>query len=390
MNQPPSGTAGPDALWEPLVLAKRELRNRVVVAPMSRVSTSGDGVPTEQMSRYYQQFAWGGFGLIVTEGIYPAGPASQGYANQPGLVTASQVVGWRLVTDAVHDAGGLIVAQLMHAGALSQHLTATVAPSAIPPQGQKMAEYGGTGSYPTPVGLTPNDIEHIVAGFAASARRAKQAGFDGVEVHAANGYLLDQFLTPYTNIRSGRYGGSPTARAQLTADVVKAICDAEAGSSSGRMIVGVRLSQAKVNNSHHKWRDEQEAAAIFRTVAAAGPDYLHLAGEGRPWTDSGRAADGTALGALARQVTGLPVVVNGGLDDPALIQQVFGAGEADLVSIGRGALADPDWPQHVRTGGTPRRFHPAMISPSASVQNTQDYLDHLDHLDHLTVTAGAP
>ena len=369
VSDPEPGPSDTPALWQPLDLSGVWIPNRLAVAPMSRVSTDGDGVPTTDMRQYYRNFAEGGFGLILTEGIYPVGAASQAYANQPGLVTPAQVSGWADITTAVHAAGGLILAQLMHAGALSQHLGDTLAPSAITPRGAKMPDYGGSGPYPDPAELTGEQIEELVAGFAASAVLAAEAGFDGVEVHAANGYLLDQFLTTYTNTRTGRYGGSAVARAQLTADVVRSI----RARIPDHLLVGVRLSQAKVNDSRHKWLDRQEATDIFHTIADAAPDYLHLAGEGRPWTDSGKAADGTALGTLARREIGLPVIVNGGLHTPELIQHVLTSGEADMVSLARPALADPHWPARVRAGEPPQPFANEMISPSASLQNTNDY-----------------
>ena len=351
-------------------LAGLPLANRAVVAPMSRVSTRGDGMPTAAMRDYYQRFAIGGFGLIITEGIYPIGTASQGYTDQPGLATPEQIQAWATVTEAVHDVGGRIVAQLMHAGALSQHLPTTVGPSAIKPRGVKLVEYGGTGAYPTPEALTADLIEDIVDGFAATAAHAAEAGFDGIEIHAANGYLLDQFLTPYTNTRTDQYGGSAVARARLTADVVRAVRER----LDRRTVVGVRLSHAKVNDSHHQWRDASEASDIFCSIAAAGPHYLHLAGEGRPWTESGRAADGTPLGALARRLTGLPVMVNGALHSADLIDHVLGSDEADLVSVGRPALADPDWPHRIREDDVPRPFHSDMIKPVATIENTAAYV----------------
>ncbi|MBP1818287.1 NADH:flavin oxidoreductase [Mycobacterium sp. OAE908] len=353
-------------LFSPFTLSTLKLANRVVVAPMSRVSTCGDGVPTAQMSDYYRRFAEGGFGMIITEGIYPPGPAAQGYANQPALTSTATVEGWRSVTTAVHRCGGIIFAQIMHAGALSQHLQTTLGPSAVTPRGAKMPEYGGSGSYSTPQALSQSEIEDIVDGFARSAALAEEAGFDGVEVHAANGYLLDQFLTDYTNTRSDRYGGSACARARLTAEVITAVIER----TQDRAPVGVRLSQAKVNDSHHKWVNAREAEDIYTTIAAAKPAYLHLAGEGRPWTQSGRAADGTALGALARRSTGLPVIVNGGLHTPELIEQTLADGEADLVSLGRPALADPAWPTRVRDGDTPDAFVADFITPSATLANT--------------------
>lgn len=353
-------------LFSPFMLSGLRLANRVSVAPMSRVSTLGDGVPTLQMAAYYRSFAAGGFGMIITEGIYPPGPGAQGYADQPSLASAAHVAGWRAVTDAVHRCNGIIFGQIMHAGALSQHLPATLGPSAVTPRGTKMPEYGGQGSYPTPDSLSLRQIDSIVDGFAQSAGLAEEAGFDGVEVHAANGYLLDQFLTEYTNARSDRYGGSARARSALTAEVITAM----ERRTHGRLPVGVRLSQAKVNDSHHKWTDAAEAEAVFTTVAAAQPAYIHLAGEGRPWTQSGRAADGTALGALARRTTGLPVIVNGGLHTPELIEQTLAGGEADLVSLGRPALADPAWPARVLDGGTPDAFHIGFITPAATLDNT--------------------
>jgi 2,4-dienoyl-CoA reductase-like NADH-dependent reductase (Old Yellow Enzyme family) len=370
---PPDPLAHPN-LWQPIEIAGRSLQNRLAVAPMSRVSTLGDGVPTRQMRDYYQDFAAGGFGLVITEGTYPIGPAAQGYANQPALITDEQVDGWRSVVQAVHDSGALIIAQLMHAGALSQFLPRTLGPSVHTPQGKKLSEYGGSGPYPTPAEMTEAQITEVVAGFAASAALAAKAGFDGVEIHAANGYLLDQFITDYTNTRTDSYGGGPHSRARLAAQVLTAVRD----STDERFIVGLRLSQAKVNDSRYKWRDEHEATALLQTVTEASPDYVHLAGEGRPWTQSGRTADGTALGPLARAVTGRPVIVNGGLHEPALANEVLASGQADLVSIGRGALADPHWPAKIRSGAATREFTSDMITPSASVQNTIDFLERAE------------
>ncbi|MGV9800460.1 oxidoreductase [Mycobacterium sp. NPDC003449] len=354
-------------LFSRFTLGALDLPNRLVVAPMSRVSTRGDGIPTGQMAEYYRGFAEGGFGLIITEGIYPIGPAAQGYADQPALTSLEHARGWRAVTEAVHDSGGFIVAQIMHAGALSQHLESTLAPSAVAPRGAKMPEYGGAGTYPTPSQATQEQIAEILAGFADTAALAVDAGFDGIEVHAANGYLLDQFITDYTNTRSDHYGGSPTARTRLTAEVLAAILD-----RIGRRIpVGVRLSQAKVNDSRHRWVDAHEAEDIYDTIAGAAPTYLHLAGEGRPWTQSGRTADGTPLGELARRTTGLPVIVNGGLHTRGVIDRVLAEGEADLVSLGRPALADPSWPMRIRNGQSPEDFDADLITPAATLDNTE-------------------
>lgn len=185
-------------LLSPVALGPLQLANRLAVAPMTRVSATADGRATARMAEYYGAFARGGFGLVITEGIYTDRAYAQGYLFQPGLTDGAQQEAWRPVADQVHAAGGRIVAQLMHAGAISQgnpHRTVAKGPSAVQPKGLQMGFYRGEGAYRTPEELSLAEIEEIVAGFAAAALRARQAGFDGVEIHGANGYLLDQFLT---------------------------------------------------------------------------------------------------------------------------------------------------------------------------------------------------
>ena len=183
-----------DKLMEPVQIGSLHLKNRLSIAPMTRVSATADGTPTARMVDYYRAFAAGGFGLIITEGTYPDDRFSQGYLHQPGIVSPSHVEGWRKVTDAVHEAEGIIFLQLMHAGALSQCKETTIAPSAVKPLGVKMPEYGGAGKFPTPKAMSRRDLQQTVASFASAALLAEGAGFDGVEIHGANGYLLDQFL----------------------------------------------------------------------------------------------------------------------------------------------------------------------------------------------------
>lgn len=248
-------TAGPGSAHpalEPFGLGSLPLRNRFAVAPMTRVSATPEGVPTAQMSEYYREYAAGGFGLIVTEGVYTDATHSQGYFGQPGMVTAAQIAGWRAVTDSAHEAGAAIVAQLMHAGAISQGNTLgfeTIGPSAVVPRGQMMADYGGAGGpWSAPREMTVRDIDQVVTGFAVAAANARDAGFDGVEIHGANGYLLDQFLTDYTNLRTDEYGGPVRNRVRLIAQVLAAVRDAV-----GDFPVGVRLSQTKVNDFTYRW-----------------------------------------------------------------------------------------------------------------------------------------
>lgn len=354
---------------DPTPLGPLPLPNRLAVAPMSRVSACRAGVPTERMARYYADFARGGFGLVITEGAYPDDDRSQAYWNQPGLATDEQAEGWAQVVRRVHEAGAPIVAQLMHAGALVQEnprAAQGLAPSAVPPKGMKMPDYGGRGPYATPDAMTEADLAAVRDGFARAAARAVAAGFDGVEVHGANGYLLDQFVTVYTNRRTDRYGGGPEGRIRYPAEVVGAVREAVPEG----FVVGVRMSQTKVNDFAYRWPGgADEAAVYFEALAAAGADYLHLASEGRDWLETAQIAPGVTISALAREVAGVPVMANGGMDDPERARAVLEGGHADLLSLGRGALANPDWPRRLAEGRPFRRFDPAVLHPEASLKN---------------------
>lgn len=358
---------------KPTRIGRFELTNRLTVAPMSRVSAAADGTPTDEMTDYYAEFARGEFGLVITEGTYTDTTHSQGYLNQPGLATQRHVDGWGRVTEAVHSTGTPILAQLMHAGALSQgnpYRAEAIAPSAIAPIGQMLEEYGGSGRWPVPREMTFSDIDFAVGGFVDAATRAQAAGFDGVEVHAANGYLLDQFLTVYTNSRSDEYGGSVHNRIRLTARVVAEI-RSRVGSD---FVVGVRLSQTKVNDLTYRWPGEAEdSEVIFAAVADAGVDYLHIASEGRNFIDTARFADGRTITAVAKQVTGLPVIANGGMHDMRQAAEVLDGGHADVLSIGRGALANPDLPGRLRDGIELKRFDHAILSPMATISNARSW-----------------
>ncbi|TQS26953.1 NADH:flavin oxidoreductase [Microbispora sp. KK1-11] len=366
-------TPGHPALL-PLRFAGLDLPNRLAVAPMTRVSAAPDGTPTPEMADYYTEFAEGGFGLVITEGTYTDTVYSQGYRNQPGIVSDAHVAAWREITGRVHAAGGRILLQLMHAGALSQgnaYRDETAGPSAVPPRGEMMPEYGGSGRWPIPREMSTADIETAIAGFTGSAVRAREAGFDGVEVHAANGYLLDQFLTDYTNRRADSYGGDVANRVRLTAEVVAGI-RAELGPG---FCVGVRLSQGKVNDFTHRWAGgARDAEIIFSALADAGATYLHIASEGRDWIETARLDGDVTITALAREVTGLPVVANGGMHDLAQAARVLADGHADMLSVARGALANPDLPRRLARGLTLDRFDHAMLEPMATLGNARRWL----------------
>jgi 2,4-dienoyl-CoA reductase-like NADH-dependent reductase (Old Yellow Enzyme family) len=347
------------------------LANRVAVAPMSRVSTAGDGVPTDNMVRYFREFAEGGFGLVITDGTYTDQLFAQGYPDQPAIVTDEQVQAWAQVVDAVHDAGVPIVLQVMHAGPLVQvnhHVEGCIGPSAVQPKGRMLKGYGGDGdTYFLPREMTQADIDQVIESIGVAARNADRAGFDGVEIHAANGYLFDAFLTRYANQRTDRYGGSPENRARLTVEAIRA---ADAATRDG-FVVGVRLSQVKVNDLEYRWDGVEEARALLAAVSAAEPAYVHIASEGASWEETSFLAPGVSTTGLAREVCGVPVIANGGMHDPDLAVRLMAEGHFDLISLGHGAVANPDWPSRVAAGEPLTPFDAGMLSPEVTIENTQ-------------------
>ncbi|WP_226004469.1 NADH:flavin oxidoreductase [Natrinema salinisoli] len=357
-----------DILFDAVDLGDETLANRVGLAPMTRTSATEDGRATAEMARYYAKFARGGFSVLITEGTHPDDAHSQGYDNQPGLATDEHVAAWRRVTDAVHEEGAPIFAQLMHAGALSQgnrYTDETVGPSAVQPKGEQLEMYGGDGEFPEPRELTSDDIDDVIEGFVAAAERAVKANFDGVEVHGANGYVLDQFLTTYTNRRDDEYGGDVENRIRLTAEVLEAVRDA----TPDDFVVGVRLSQSKVNDPDYRWPGgEDDAAVIFDAVSDAGADYIHVTEEDvtAPAFD-----EGPTLSELADRYGDAPVIANGGLEDTDAARATVEGG-ADLITLGTGALANPDWPTRVAEGRPLEAFDfGRILQPDAAIDESE-------------------
>ncbi|MFD1139703.1 NADH:flavin oxidoreductase [Larkinella insperata] len=358
------------AFFDTIALGRHRLSNRFVVAPMTRISATDAGVPTPAMSDYYEAFATGGFAAIITEGTYTDALFSISNPNQPGLVTADQLAGWQRVVERVKTHPTVFIAQLMHAGALSQVLTKTVAPSAIKPLGKPSASSGGNSAFVVPEAMTPAMIQTVMAGYVQAARNAVLAGFDGVEIHGANGYLPDQFLTAYTNHRTDQYGGSVANRFRFVADIIEAV---RAAVPSG-FLVGLRLSEGKVNNLAYRWEEGADMArAVFAEVRKAAPDYLHIAAEGGGWMRECLYPDGSSSTGIARQLLDCPVIANGGLHDLNLASQLLTEGHADLLAIGRYAIANPDFPQKIRRGDKLIPFRNEMIKPSVSLENTRQY-----------------
>lgn len=356
-------------LLTPLHIGQQRLNNKFSVAPLTRISASEEGHASQRQAEYYERFAKGGFGLITTEGIYTDQKFSQGYRFQPGITDIEQAKAWRTVTNAVHKHRGAIFAQLMHAGALSQEnrfSDSTVGPSAIPPKGEQLGFYYGNGPYPTPRAMTEEDIADAIGGFAESAKLATEvAGFDGIEIHGANGYLLDQFLTDFYNHRTDRWGGEVKNRVQLILEVYHAVRKAV-----GNAPVGVRISQGKVNDFSHKWVEgEASAEVIFGALADAGVDFIHVT-EHRAWQPA-FVEGGESLVKLARRYAPEQVIIaNGGLHQTSHIEEVVNDG-ANIIALGKGALANPDFPHRFANDDALEAFDPDILSPVADIKDKE-------------------
>ncbi|GAB3985923.1 NADH:flavin oxidoreductase [Spirosoma daeguense] len=352
-------------------LAHYPLQNRFVVAPMTRLSATSEGVPTDEIGTYYEAFAEGGFGAIITEGVYTDNVASICNLNQPGLVTNEQIQGWKLITQRVKRHNSVFICQLMHAGALSEVIQKPLGPSAIQPLGKPLTPSNGISDFSMPVAMTQADIDATIAGYVQAARNAVEAGFDGVELHAANGYLPDQFLTHYTNQRTDKYGGNVVNRFRFIADALTAIRRAVPAG----FLVGLRLSEGKVNHLAYRWEEGAEMAeAVFGEVRKSAPDYLHIAAEGGKWQRECMYDDGRSSTSIARQLLNCPVIANGGLHDPSLADFILNEGHGDLLAIGRYAIANPDFPKKISRNEPVTPFHSNMIKPDVTLANTQSYL----------------
>lgn len=327
-------------LSQPARLGAIEAPNRVFMAPMTRSRADGQGVPGAAAARYYTQRA--SAGLIVSEATQVA-PEGQGYVFTPGIHDQAQVEGWRRVTDAVHDAGGRIFLQLWHVGRISHESfqpggALPVAPSAIHHEGATFT-LQGLKPHPTPRALETDEIPGIVGQYRRGAELAKAAGFDGAEIHGANGYLIDQFLRDGTNRRTDRYGGNIENRARFLLEVTEAVAEVW-----GADRVGVRLSPLGTFNG---MSDSDPRATFGHAVAQLdrlGLAYLHLvekfAGE------RGTDAEQAILAALRERWHG-SYVANGAYDGERAAAAVRD-GWADAVAFGVPFIANPDLPLRLR------------------------------------------
>jgi N-ethylmaleimide reductase len=319
-------------LFEPIRVGPMQLPNRIVMAPLTRSRAGAGNVPTQLHALYYAQRA--SAGLIIAEATQIA-PEGQGYISTPGIHSAEQVQGWRCVTKAVHVAGGRMVLQLWHVGRISHPSfqpggAAPVAPSAIKPDVQSFTAEGFQ-PIPTPRALETAELPGIVAQYAQGARNAVAAGFDGVEIHAANGYLIDQFLRDKTNKRTDRYGGSIENRTRFLLDVVEAVTGAV-----GAERTGVRISPQNLSNDIA----DSDPQALFNYVAkqlsGRGLAYLHII-EG----DTGGKPVPPFDYRKLKELFGGPVIANNGFDK-LRASQALAEGRADLIAFGRPFISNPD------------------------------------------------
>lgn len=325
------------SLFRPVQLGALSLPNRVLMAPMTRSrATNPDLAAGEIQARYYAQRA--SAGLIVTEGTQVS-PEGVGYVATPGIHSAAQIAGWKQVTDAVHAAGGRILAQIWHCGRIShedfQNGEPPVAPSAIAAEGQTWTAQGQK-PFTTPRALGTDEIARVVGDFAAGARAALEAGFDGVQIHGANGYLVDQFLRDGSNQRTDRYGGDATGRSRFLVEVTEAVVGVW---GPGR--VSVRLSPK--NGAFNSMQDSDPLATFAVAARAlAGLELAYLEGVTMGSPDE-------AVHAMLRESFGGDYVANGGFDGATAAAWVE-QGRADAISFGSTFLANPDLPWRLLHG----------------------------------------
>ena len=330
------------SLFDPIQLGAISALNRILMAPLTRARNTREFVPTPMMAEYYAQRA--GAGLLISEatGISRQG---LGWPYGPGIWTAEQVAGWRVVTDAVHAAGGRIVCQLWHMGRVVHPSflggEQPVSASATTAPGQAHT-YDGKQRYAEARALRSDEIPGLLDDYRTASRNARDAGFDGVEVHAANGYLIDQFLRDNSNFRDDGYGGSVDNRVRLLREVTRAVAD-----TVGADRTSVRLSP----NGDTQGVNDSNPVALFTAAAAAlsaiGVAFLELREPG-PEGTFGKAAVPAVAPAIKAAFKG-PLVLNSDYDG-ARGQAALDAGEADAIAFGRTFLANPDLPRRIREG----------------------------------------
>ncbi|MDC8760032.1 alkene reductase [Janthinobacterium fluminis] len=333
-------------LFDPIAVGDLQLKNRVIMAPLTRSRATGAGrVPNALMAQYYRQRASAGLILSEATSVTPQGV---GYADTPGIWSDAQVEGWKAVTQAVHEEGGLIFLQLWHVGRVSDPIfldgALPVAPSAIGPRGH-VSLVRPRRAYVTPRALDTEEVPGIVAAFRKGAENAKKAGFDGVEIHGANGYLLDQFLQDSTNLRTDAYGGSLENRARLMLEVTDACIEVW-----GAERVGMHLAPRRDDHD----MGDSDPLATFGYVAR------ELGKRGIAFICAREAVGDNRLGPLLKREFGGVYIANEKMDKRTA-EQVLAAGEADAIAFGLLFIANPDLPRRLETDAPLNQPNPATF-----------------------------
>ncbi len=329
-------------LFSSTTLGPFALQNRLVMAPLTRSRAIGN-IPNALMAQYYAQHA--SAGLIITEGTSPS-PNGLGYARIPGIYSAEQVAGWKRVTAAVHPLGAKIFVQLMHCGRVAHPLNLPagariLAPSAVAAAGEMYTDANGMQPNATPLAMTELDIKSTITEYAQAAANAVAAGFDGVELHGANGYLLEQFFRPTSNRRTDRYGGSIENRARFVLEVTMAVIEA-----IGNDRVGIRLSPFGAFNDMPAYTTmDADYTYLAGELNAAGLVYVHLVDH----SSIGAPPVPASMKATFRSVFKRALILSGGYD-AVRAESDLEAGRCDLVAFGRPFLANPDLVARWKTG----------------------------------------
>jgi N-ethylmaleimide reductase len=333
-----------EKLLSPYKLGHIELKNRIVMAPMTRSRAIGN-IPNQLMAEYYEQRA--GAGLIVTEGTSPS-PNGLGYSRIPGIYSEAQVEGWKRITQAVHSKGGKIFVQLMHTGRISHkanmpHDALIISPSAVKPSGQIWTDANGLQDFPVPSEMTVDEIKHTKQEYVSAAANAVKAGFDGIELHGANGYLLEQFLSPISNVRNDNYGGSKENRCRFILEIVKEVIE-----QIGKEKIGIRLSPYGVANDMPPYPEIDDTYKYLSgQLNSTGILYIHL-------------VDHSAMGApevpveikkaIRERFEHTLILCGGYTMDRA--ENELENGLADLIAFGRPFINNPDLVQRFTNGWT--------------------------------------
>ena len=321
-------------LYSKATLGPLSLQNHLVMCPLTR-SRATDNVPNDLMVRYYAQRA--SAGLIISEGTSPS-PNGLGYPRIPGIFSKDQVAGWKKVTDAVHAGGAKMFLQLMHTGRVSHSLNLpagakVVGPSAVAAAGEMYTDAEGMKPLPIPAAMTEADIKTAIEEYVTAAKNAVAAGFDGIELHAANGYLLEQFIRPNSNVRTDKYGGAIENRARFVLEVVNATIAA-----IGKDRVGIRLSPYGVFNDMPLYPDmEADYTYLAGKLNAAGVVYVHLVDH----SSMGAPKVPDSIKTTFHTVFKGALILSGGYDAKRA-EADLEAGKADLIAVGKPFLANPD------------------------------------------------